>query len=79
MRRPFGNLIAYASCLPVSTGRICHALGPTPPEPCPFVRVSFSSASDEDLTQGIARLGTVLRSFAQLKDVATAVGHPENA
>ncbi len=63
----------------VTAGRICHALGPTPPEPCPFVRVSFSSASDEDLTQGIARLGTVLRSFAQLKGVAAAAGHPEDA
>jgi len=59
------------------TGRICHALGPTPPEPCPYVRVSFSSASDEDLTQGLARLGTVLRSFQQLKDVAEAAGHDD--
>ena len=43
------------------------------------MRVSFSSASDEDLSQGIARLGTVLRSFAQLKGVAAAAGHPEDA
>ena len=41
------------------------------------MRVSFSSASDEDLTQGIARLGTVLRSFEQLKGVAEAAGHQE--
>ena len=45
------------------TGRICHALGPVPPEPCPYVRISFSSASDEDLAEGIARLATVLRRF----------------
>ena len=41
------------------------------------MRVSFSSASDEDLTQGLARLGTVLRSFQQLKDVAEAAGHDD--
>ena len=33
----------------VVPGRICHALGPRPPTPCPFVRISFSSASDAEL------------------------------
>lgn len=47
----------------VVPGRIFHALGPVPPESCPFVRISFSSASDEDLTEGIARLATVMRRY----------------
>lgn len=30
-------------------GRIAHALGPRPPVACPFLRLSFGSASDEEL------------------------------
>lgn len=45
-------------------GRICHALGPRPLAPCPFVRISFSLAPEAQLAEAMSRLGGVLRSFA---------------
>ena len=57
---PFEDFTRDVWCV---TGRIFHALGPVPPEACPFVRISFSSASDADLAEGIARLATVLKRY----------------
>lgn len=53
-------------------GRICHALGPRPPVPCPFVRISFSLASEPHLEEAMCRLGQVLRSFAANQPAANA-------
>lgn len=54
----------------VVPGRITHALGPTPPLPCPFVRMSFASASEDDLKEAMRRMGEVLREFAARKAAA---------
>lgn len=56
----------------VVPGRITHALGPHPPMPCPFVRMSFASASDEQLKEAMKRMGEVLRKFAA-RQAAAAV------
>lgn len=72
-------------------GRICHALGPRPPAACPFVRISFASATDTDLTAAMERLAIVLRNFAKTRrpaangiapspaavDAAAAAGEPQ--
>lgn len=42
-------------------GRISHCLGPTPPFPCPYVRVSFAMAPEEDIPKGMQRLANVLK------------------
>ncbi len=42
------DLLAEAAVV-VVPGRIAHALGPRPPLPCPFVRLSFASASEAEL------------------------------
>ena len=55
-----------------SAGRICHALGPRPPGPCPFVRISFSLVPEPQLAEAMERLGSVLRSFAKTRPAATA-------
>lgn len=46
-------------------GRIAHCEGPRPSFACPYIRVSFASATDADLKEGIRRLATVIRSFQQ--------------
>ena len=46
-------------------GRIAHCEGPRPSSACPYIRVSFASATDADLQEGIKRLATVIRSFQQ--------------
>ena len=48
-----------------SAGRIAHCEGPRPSFACPYIRVSFASATDADLQEGIKRLATVIRSFQQ--------------
>jgi kynurenine/2-aminoadipate aminotransferase len=45
----------------VVPGRIAHCQGPHLMFPCPYIRVSFASATDADLQTGIERLSTVLR------------------
>lgn len=42
-------------------GRISHCLGPTPPFPCPYVRISFAMAPEEDIPKGMQRLANVLK------------------
>ncbi|KAK9807681.1 hypothetical protein WJX72_005972 [[Myrmecia] bisecta] len=49
----------------VVPGRIAHCKGPHPGVPCPYVRVSYASAADEDLKEGMRRLANVLRAFQQ--------------
>ncbi len=53
------------TCSCVSTGRIAHCEGPRPNFACPYIRVSFASATDADLVEGIRRLATVIRAFEQ--------------
>ena len=43
-------------------GSITNCCGPDAGRPCPFVRVSFASASHEDLALGMERLAAVLRA-----------------
>lgn len=50
---------------PSSAGRIAHCEGPRPTSACPYIRVSFASAADADLEEGIKRLATVIKSFQQ--------------
>ena len=42
-------------------GSITHCQGPAAGRPCPYVRVSYASASPADLALGMARLAAVLR------------------
>ncbi|KAL3147261.1 hypothetical protein ABBQ32_002752 [Trebouxia sp. C0010 RCD-2024] len=49
----------------VVPGRIAHCEGPRPTSACPYIRVSFASAADADLEEGIKRLATVIKSFQQ--------------
>ena len=51
------------SCL--SAGRIAHCEGPRPSFDCPYIRVSFASATNADLVEGVKRLATVIRKFKQ--------------
>lgn len=46
-------------------GRIAHCEGPRPSFDCPYIRVSFASATNEDLVEGIKRLATVIKKFQQ--------------
>ena len=48
-----------------SAGRIAHCEGPRPSFACPYIRVSFASATDADLQEGIKRLATVIKTFQQ--------------
>jgi hypothetical protein len=47
----------------VVPGRVAHCDGPRPSFPCPYIRVSFASATDEDLREGIRRLACVIRRY----------------
>ena len=42
-------------------GRISHCNGPRPPFPCPYIRISFVMAPEEDIPKGMQRLANVLR------------------
>jgi 2-aminoadipate transaminase len=44
-------------------GELCYADDPTRRKPDNEMRISFGSASEENIREGIARLGTVLRKF----------------
>ena len=46
-------------------GTIAHCGGPDPARRCPFVRLSFATASVEELPTGISRLADVLRKVSQ--------------
>jgi len=48
-------------------GSITHCQGPAAGRPCPYVRVSYASASPADLALGMARLAAVLRSALGLQ------------
>jgi len=71
------DLLAEAAVALVP-GRIAHALGPHPPLPCPFLRLSFAAAPDDQLQEAMKRLGHVLRTFAAKKN-AEAGGSSEVA
>ena len=62
------------TCSHVSTGRIAHCEGPRPNFACPYIRVSFASATDADLVEGIRRLATVIRKFEQESSASHANG-----
>ncbi|KAK9835444.1 hypothetical protein WJX74_000131 [Apatococcus lobatus] len=49
----------------VLPGRIAHCQGPRTPFPCPYIRLSFASASDEDMQLAASRLADILRSHQQ--------------
>lgn len=53
-------------------GRIAHCEGPRPSFACPYIRVSFASATDADLVEGIKRLATVIRNFQQESGTANS-------
>ena len=42
-------------------GRISHCNGPYPGIPCPYVRISFAMAPEEDIPEGIRRLAEILK------------------
>jgi 2-aminoadipate transaminase len=44
-------------------GEICYADDPARRKPAHEMRLSFGSASEEEIRKGIARLGKVLRKF----------------
>ena len=46
-------------------GEICYADDPARRKPNHEMRISFGSASEEDLREGIKRLGKVLRKFVR--------------
>lgn len=48
----------------VCPGRAMHCAGDDVGVKCPYVRVSFSAASEAELAEGMARLGAVLRQHA---------------
>ncbi|KAL3159334.1 hypothetical protein ABBQ32_011286 [Trebouxia sp. C0010 RCD-2024] len=52
----------------VVPGRISHCNGPRPPFPCPFVRLSFAMAPEEDIPKGIERLANVLKRVQNKSD-----------
>lgn len=57
----------HAGLLSVShgyAGRFCHSLGPQHSKACPYLRISFACATLAELSEGMARLGTVLRHAA---------------
>lgn len=45
----------------VVPGRISHCNGPHPPFPCPYVRISFVMAPEEDIPKGMQRLANVIK------------------
>ncbi|KAI3427091.1 hypothetical protein D9Q98_007030 [Chlorella vulgaris] len=47
----------------VVPGRVCHPRGTDPTFKCPYIRVSFANPSAAECTEGILRLGTVLRNL----------------
>lgn len=46
----------------LSTGRVGHFQGPCPPGGCPFIRMSYSQATDAELEKGIATFARILRA-----------------
>ncbi len=62
------------TCSHLPTGRIAHCEGPRPNFACPYIRVSFASATDADLVEGIRRLATVIRKFVQEASASHAKG-----
>ena len=42
-------------------GRISHCNGPRPAFPCPYVRLSFVMAPEEDIPKGMQRLANVIK------------------
>jgi len=44
-------------------GELCYADDPARPKPDHEMRISFGSASDENIREGIKRLGAVLKKF----------------
>lgn len=46
-------------------GTIAHCGGPDPSRRCPFVRLSFSTATIPQLEVGISRLAEVLKKVSQ--------------
>ena len=63
MHRAFG--IIFPSIERVydwGAGRVGHFQGPCPPGGCPFIRMSYSQATDAELEKGIATLARVLRT-----------------
>lgn len=61
-------------CSYVSSGRIAHCEGPRPNFACPYIRVSFASATDADLVEGIRRLATVITKFEEESSASHANG-----
>ena len=49
-------------------GELCYADDPTRRKPNHEMRISFGSASEEHIREGIARLGTVLKKILGAKE-----------
>ena len=62
-----------------AAGRVTHCEGPRPGFPCPYIRVSFSQATDADLREGMQRLSVAIKRYQKesmahsFEPVATAV------
>lgn len=52
----------------VTAGTIAHCGGPDPSRRCPFVRLSYATASVAELPVGITRLAEVLKKVSQKRD-----------
>lgn len=60
-------------------GRFCHCCGPETSKTCPYLRVSFASATLAELSEGMARLGAVLRRFAAPAGSSAQTGAPTSS
>lgn len=60
----------------VVPGRIAHSRAADPHFKCPCVRLSYASASEEELVEGIRRLATVLRRHAKQQAAGLLHGTP---
>lgn len=61
---------SHKGCLNLCAGRFSHCCGPKHVEQSPYVRVSFASASHEELRQGMERLGVTLRAAQAAQGLA---------
>lgn len=59
------SLVSFLRWNGAPSGTIAHCGGPDPSRRCPFVRLSFSSASIPQLEVGISRLAEVLKKVSQ--------------
>ena len=65
--------LAAAIFVDDAAGRVTHCEGPRPDFPCPYIRVSFSQATDADLRDGMQRLSVAIKRY-QKESMANGFG-----